>query len=102
MVGYHKEPSVYYIQLLNKEWKGHPKVVNRHQIYDLNQSSPPSESLVKDDGFLVVPSILSQNSKSNIISDSNSPFTHQYNTRSTLKAATAGRQVVVKTQVTQL
>ena len=43
MVGHHKESNVYYIQLLNKDRKGHPKVVNRCQIYDLSQSSPPSE-----------------------------------------------------------
>ena len=103
VVGHHKESNVYYIQLLNKDWKGHPKVVNRHQIYDLNQSGPPSESLIKDDDFVVIPSILSQNnSKSNIFSDSTLPYTHHYNTRSKPKAATAGRQAAVKTKVTHL
>ena len=28
VVGHHKEPSVYYIQLLNKDKLGHPKMVN--------------------------------------------------------------------------
>ena len=35
MVGHHHKPNVYYVQLLNKECKGHPKVVNQCQIYDL-------------------------------------------------------------------
>ena len=42
MVGHHKETNVYYIQLLNSDKKGLPKVVNRHQLFDLNRSSPPS------------------------------------------------------------
>ena len=28
VVGHHKKPNVYYIQLLNKDKPGHPKVVN--------------------------------------------------------------------------
>ena len=28
MIGHHKEPNVYYIQLLNKDKLGQPKVVN--------------------------------------------------------------------------
>ena len=28
MVGHHHEPNVYYVQLLSKDCKGHPKVVN--------------------------------------------------------------------------
>ena len=36
VVGHHQETNVYYIQLLNPDHKGHPKVVNHHQIYDLN------------------------------------------------------------------
>ena len=44
VIGHHHEPNMYYVQLLNKDCKGHPKVVNHHQIYDLNRSSPPLES----------------------------------------------------------
>ena len=44
VVGHHQEPNVYYIQLLNSDHKGHPKVVNCHQLYDLNQSCLPLES----------------------------------------------------------
>ena len=36
VVGHHDKPNVYYVQLLNKDCKSHPKVVNHHQIYDLN------------------------------------------------------------------
>ena len=36
MVGHYQEPNVYYIQLLNSDHKVCPKVVNRHQLYDLN------------------------------------------------------------------
>ena len=36
VVAHHQEPNVYYIQLLNSECKGHPKVVNHCQLYDLN------------------------------------------------------------------
>ena len=42
VIGHHHEPNMYYIQLLNKDCKGHPEVVNQCQIYDLNRSSPPS------------------------------------------------------------
>ena len=58
VISHHNKPNVYYIQLLNKDHKGHPKVVNQHQIYDLNRSSPPSESLDSDpkDGDISVSS----------------------------------------------
>ena len=103
VIGHHKEPNIYYIKPLNKDHKGHPKVVNRHQIYDHKHSSPPSESLIKDNGFLAIPSFLNHNnSKFNIVSDSTLPYTHHYNTRPKFKAATTGRQAEVKTQVTHL
>ena len=35
VVGHHQEPNVYYIQLLNSNKPGQPKVVNQHQLYDL-------------------------------------------------------------------
>ena len=41
VVGHHQDPNVYYIQLLNSDHKGHPKVVNHCQLYDLNWSCPP-------------------------------------------------------------
>ena len=41
MVGHHKEPNVYYIQLLNSGKPGKPKVVNWHQLYNLQRSVPP-------------------------------------------------------------
>ena len=49
---------------LNKDHKGCPKVVNRCQIYDLNRSSLPLESLgsdSKDGDILIVPSFLTRN-----------------------------------------
>ena len=105
VIGHHNEPNMYYVQLLNKDHKGHPKVVNHHQIYDLNRSSLPSESLdsdPKDGDILVVPSFLAWNTNgSNSTSFADPSSAHHYNTRSKLKAATT-RQVVVKTQVTHL
>ena len=44
VVGHHVEPNVYYIQLLNTDKPGSPKVVNRRQLFDLNCTSPPSEA----------------------------------------------------------
>ena len=85
VVGHHHEHNVYYIQLLNKDCKGHPKVVNHHQIYDLNHSSPPSESLgsdPKDGDILVVPSFLHCNhNESNITTFTDPIVLHHYNTR---------------------
>ena len=52
MVGHHQEPNVYYIQLLNSSKPGQPKVVNRHQFYNLKRSVPPSVSPLGDDGLL--------------------------------------------------
>ena len=83
VISHHKEPNVYYVQLLNKDHKGHPKVVNHHQIYDLNRSSLPSESLdsdPKDGDISVVPSFLNQNTHaSNITSFTDPSSTHHYN-----------------------
>ena len=66
VVAHHQEPNMYYIQLLNSDHKGHPKVVNCHQLYDLNQSCPLLESSTfgsEDCDVLVIPSSLSVNSK---------------------------------------
>ena len=80
---------MYYVQLLNKDHKGYPKVVNHHQIYDLNRSSPPLESLdsdPKDDDIPVVPSFLTRNNNgSNITSFSDPSLPHHYNTSLNLK-----------------
>ena len=46
VVGHHQEPNVHYIQLLNADYKGHPKMINCYQLYDFNRSCPPSVSLV--------------------------------------------------------
>ena len=65
VVAHHQEPNVYYIQLLNSERKGHPKVVNHHQLYDLNRSGLLLESSAcgsRDSDVLVIPSFLSRNS----------------------------------------
>ena len=43
VVGHHQEqPNVYYIPLLDNSKPGQPKVVNRHQLFDLKRSVPPS------------------------------------------------------------
>ena len=41
IVGHHH--NIHYVQLLNKDRKSKPKIVNCHQIYDLNCFTPPSE-----------------------------------------------------------
>ena len=105
-VGHHQEPKVYYIQLLSQDHKSKPKVVNRHQLYDLNQSISPSASQdleSRDDGYPVLPCFLAGMSQGSY----NSLFSHphsinHYNTHSKLKAATAGRQAVVESEVTHL
>ena len=106
IVGHHHELNIYYIHLLNKDHEGHPKVVSHHQIYGLNHSSPPLESLgsdSKDGDTSVVPSFLHHNHNGSNITTFVDPIVpHHYNTRSKLKATAAGRQVVVKTQVTHL
>ena len=106
VVGHHKEPNVYYIQLLNQDHKSKPEVVNYHQIYDLNQSVSPSASQdleSRDGGYPVLPCLLAgktNGSYNSLFFDPHS--SHHYNTHSKLKAATAGGQVVVDTQVTHL
>ena len=91
------------IQFLNKDHKGHPKVVNCCQIYDLNRSSLPSESLdsdPKDGDILVIPSFLTRNNTwiqdyffyiSNSLQLIITPLGLNW------KQLTTGRQVVVKT-----
>ena len=102
----HQEPNVYYIQLLSQDHKSKPKVVNCCQLYDLNRSISPSASQdleSRDDGYPVLPCFLAgktQGSYNSLFSDPHS--THHYSTHSKLKAATAGRQVVVESQVTHL
>ena len=106
VVGHHQEPNVYYIQLLSQDHKSKPKVVNHHQLYDVNWSISPSASQdleSGDDGYPVLPCFLAgktQGSHNSLFSDPHS--THHYSTHSKLKTATAGRQVVVESQVTHL
>ena len=102
VVGHHTEPNVYYIQLLNKDKPGLPNVIEQHQLYNLNQSSPPSVAQSSLDGDpATIPSFLHPKSKSNIFLDQHTTD-HQYNTRSKCKAATTGRQVEVNTIITHL
>ena len=106
VVGHHQESNVYYIQLLNPDCKSKPKVVNCHQIYDLNHSQSPSESQGSepgDNGNSAIPSFFAgkfSGSHNSLIFDPHS--THHYNTWSKLKATTVSRQTVVDTQVTHL
>ena len=103
VVGHHEEPNVYYIQPLDTDKQGSPKVVNRHQLLDLNHSSPPSvaDTSHEDDDSAVIPSFLCPK-PSNNIPNSNQQTSHPYNTRSKHKAATAGRQAEVNTIITHL
>ena len=82
VVGHHMEPSVYYIQLLNKDKQGPPKVVNQCQLFDLNHSSPPSvaDTSLDDDDPAVIPSFLHPKSKTNIC-NLDQQTSHPYNTR---------------------
>ena len=106
VVGHHQEPNVIYIQLLNPDHKSKPKVVNHHQLYNLNQSVSPSTSQdlgSGDDGHPVLPYFLAGKTNglyNSLFFDPHS--SHHYNTHSKLKAATAGRQAVVESQVTHL
>ena len=97
---------MYYIQLLNSDHKGHPKVVNRRQLYDLNRSGPLSESSTcgsGDSDVLVIPSFLSRNSKgSNISNFTELPVQHHYNTRSKPKGAANVHLEAAEIQVTHL
>ena len=103
IVGHHEEPNIYYIQFLNLDKKGLPKVVNRCQLFDLNHSSPPSSINSFNGDCATVPSFLNP-SKSNISFDSSSTVQqpHHYNTRHKCKATTTSRQVVAETIVTHL
>ena len=81
-------------------------MVNHHQLYDLNQSCLPSESLgfgSEDADVPVNPSFLTTKSlKSNISNFSEPIVQHHYNTRSKPKTAATTRQVAVETQVAYL
>ena len=103
VVGHHAEPNVYYIQLLNTDKPGPPKVVNRCQLFDLNHTSPPSEATLPNGDFAVIPSFLQPKSISNLhnLNTTNLPD-HHYNTRSKCKAATAVKQAKVNTIITHL
>ena len=102
VVGHHMEPYVYYIQLLNQDKYGHPKVVNWCQLFDLKWSQPPSVASNSPNGDSAVPSFLHPKSNLNLYNynSNNTNPSHQYNTRSKRKAATAGRQAEVNTIIT--
>ena len=106
VVSHHKELNVYYVQLLNQDCKSKPKVANCHQLYDLIQSVSPSASQdlgSGDDGHPVLPCFLAGKTNRSYNSLFFNPHSsHHYNTHSKLKAATAGRQVVVESQITHL
>ena len=104
VVGHHVEPNVYYIQLLNTDKPGSPKAVNRHQLFDLNHTSPPSEATSPNGDFAVIPSFLHPKpiSKLHNLNNTTDLPDHHYNTRSKRKAATAGRQAEVNTIITDL
>ena len=103
---------------LDSDKKVHPKVVNRHQLFDLNHSVPPSiSSSTAADDLASVLSFLHSNqsgnlnsgSSSNVNLDSSINFdgttgtsSHHYNTRAKHKATTTSRQVVVETIITHL
>ena len=103
VVSHHEEPNVYYIQPLDTDNQGSPKVVNWHQLFDLNHSSPPSaaDTSQEDDDSAVIPSFLHPKPK-NSIPNSNQLIYHPYNTRNKHKAATACRQAGVNTIITHL
>ena len=107
VVGHHQEePNVYYIQLLNSNKPGQPKVVNRRQLYDLKRSVPPSTVSLDIDGFSPIPSFLDR--KHHLISsphvgDHNSDsLSHHYSTLSKRKTAATVNSGVVKTIITHL
>ena len=119
VVDHHKEPNVYYIKLLSADKDSQPKVVNCHQLFDLNWSVPPSVGRSDSvDDFAIVLSFLHNNKKSNLglssdvdysdldsTIDSNSAkgtATHHYNTRAKCKATAPVRPVAVETIITCL
>ena len=106
VIGHHQEPNVYYIQHLNADCKGHPKVVNHHQLYDLNRSCLPSVSSGSESeghDVLVIPSLLAGKSlQSNISNFSELIGQHHYNTRSKPKSAVTAKQEAVEMQITHL
>ena len=55
VVDHHKEPNVYYIRRLSAGKDTQPKVVNRHQLFDLKRSVPPSVNRNSVDDLASVP-----------------------------------------------
>ena len=113
VVDHHKEPNVYYIKRLSADKDVQPKVVHRHQLFDLNQSAPPSVGRNSVDGLATVPSFLHNNrnfrASSNVdldISDNlnsaKGTATHHYDTRAKRKVTTPVRPVVAETTITCL
>ena len=119
VVGHHEEPNVYYIRQLSAGKDTQPKVVNRHQLFDLKRSVPPSVDRNSEDDLATVPSFLHINRKSNLGSSSNikhnlnldtsinldsatgTAMPH-YNTRARQKATAVVRPVAAETIITFL
>ena len=105
--------------LLSADKDAKPKVVNRHQLFDLKRSVPPSVGRNSVDDLATVPSFLHTNRKSNLGSSSNiehnlnldtsinldsakgTAMPH-YNTRARQKATAAVRPVAAETIITCL
>ena len=117
IVGHHEEPNIYYIKLLSADKDAKPKVVNRHQLFDLKQSVPPSVGRNPVDDLTTVPSFLHSHNKSNLgtsnfnLDDLNSTINldsatgtvmPHYNTIASHKVTTLVRPVVAETTVTCL
>ena len=117
VVGHHEEPNVYYIRLLSADKDTQPKVVNRHQLFDLKRSMPPSINRNSVDDLATVPSFLHNNKKSNLGLSSNvdlnldssinldsakGTITPYYNTRARQKATAEVRPVAVEMIITCL
>ena len=90
-----------------------PKVVHRRQLFDLNQSAPPSVGRNSVDGLATVPSFLHNNrnfgSSSSVDLDTSDNLnsakgtaTHHYNTRAKRKATAPVRPVAVEKTITCL
>ena len=117
VVDHHKEPNVYYIKRLDADKYTQPKVVNRHQLFDLKRSVPPSVNRNSVDDLASVLSYLHNNNKSNfgfssdVDSDLDSTInldsakgtaSHHYNTRARHKATAPVRPVVAEMIITCL
>ena len=91
--------------MLNSSKHGQPKVVNRHQLYDLKQSVPPSTSSLDVDGFASILSFLNRQGHHNFssnVGDNLDIIPHHYSMCSKHKTAATVNSGVVGTMVTHL